>query len=224
MAHYDIRLFTSEELYDYCDSEYNWGWRAAANALTYFEGAFDRENHTADVAASIEKKIPAPTEHYDRSFYDNPCGAYFKYYESLTSWFGHDYLPCSSLETAEVNILLTKTNNAGGGSLSRNTGAGVVQTGKYIADLPSTFEERGNTKAFSAMDTALHEFGHYAMGGVPGSHQRGRTKYKSDGDYITPMLDPGSDDFDGTNYCGVKSNTNDWGNEMEWAYCCTKEW
>lgn len=223
MAYYTINLYTTQELYNYCSGQYSDGYRAIKRAETFFEGAFDQHSsHSASVDAQF-LKVPAPVEGYNDPFYADPCVG-TEYYSWLHNWF-RDWRTCNSAgSSADVHLLLTETNNTKGGAMAYD-GYGTAITGKYIADLPSSYSTRGSSDAFDGMHTALHEFGHYAMGSVPDDHQRGDDRpFGFSGWSITPMLKLGQI-TNGENYCGDDIDANRVnGFDMYWDGCCTQEW
>lgn len=229
MTTYTINLYSSGTLHNYCNNQYGDGERAIKRAKTYFEGAFDQHSqHSVNVNLEYSN-VPAPVEDYDEPFYaEDPCGWGTVYYNYLFEWFRH-YRVCNlSTPSADVHLLLTHGNNTSGGNIDWNHGHGVAITGAHIADLPSSYYTSGATSAYDGMGTALHEFGHYAMGNVDESHSRGQDYYHyPQGWFVTPMLDPTTKTAqDGENACNqtIYSTSEADGWEMWWDDCCTGEW
>lgn len=224
MADYTINLYPSVELHDHCVSEYNDGWRATERGEAAFQEAFSNVPFSANISAK-EVQIPAPTEDYTASFYASPC-VDTEYFPDLGSWW-YSYWVCNVQSSADVNLLVTKDGQAtGGGAMDPSNGIGLTQTGAFLGDVPLSPSRRANNKAYDCAGTLLHEFAHYAMDGVPESHLRGDFETGWGGTkYVTPMLDPNHDEWDGENHCGeAQPQPSDWGHIFDWHDCCTQEW
>lgn len=222
MVTYTLNLYTSQKLHDYCSNRFGDGYRAIKRAETFFEGAFGQHSsHSASVNPQFFK-VPAPVEGYNDPFYAAPCYG-SNYYTWLHDWL-RDWRACNpSGSSADVHLLLTSTSNTSGGAMWYD-GYGTATTGRYIAELPSSYYTLGVGNGFDGMETALHEFGHYAMGAVDEPHQRGDDSYTQHGWAITPMLKLG-EISDGENSCEdpIYANSVD-AFHMYWDDCCTQEW
>lgn len=70
---YQISVFTTEELYNYCKNTFNDGFRAQKRAANHIEGAITEAGFTPELHTPSDQ-IPAPTEESDQSFSTQcPC-------------------------------------------------------------------------------------------------------------------------------------------------------
>lgn len=227
MAHYDIKLYATQELQNECLNEHGDQFRAIDRAKEYFEGAFGRLNNHSCTVDTVTTSIPAPFEERDvsNSVWRDVCG--WTNYNWLHNFFA-DYVRCHNLPEGDENILLSYNQNAiGGGSHDPTRPFGVAITGWQISNLSSGYSSHGSSNADDAMSTALHEFAHGAMDGVPNSHQRAgsiqRTQFGVPYWSITPMHDNESEQDGEENHCGSTIHYSGY-YEHVWDYCCYKEW
>lgn len=221
MVSYDINLYTSQELYDYCEnSSFNYGYEALYRTKTYLDGAFNRTPHSATVRTKNDK-IPAPQEDYRGPFTtSNPCGPGQIEYSDLVEWW-IDYANCNLLDQGDVTMLITATDYISGGKMYNSNGFSVSITGKNLIEASESYQNYGMGSEYRAVRTPHHEFGHFAMGDVDSSHDWGDTFTHGTSDhYMTPMYVQGS-----ANQCseGV-SLQGDRGWEQVWSDCCQGEW
>lgn len=239
MTDYDVMIYATESLRDYCRDEHYDASRAERRAKQYLEGAFDRVSGHSISASIGDTDVPAPFEQYK---VDDPVSYTMCYgsepeYEWLHAWF-RDYTACYGLDQADdVTMLLSNTSTKSGGAMSPDDGFSAVQTGRKLSHASYGYESRGTSDAILAMDTVHHEFAHYAMGRVENSHQRGDDYYyTSDTRYLTPMANGldncsycncSNDDIADENHCGYSVDPTHFdceASELYWAYCCRKEW
>lgn len=227
MVTYDVVIHGSQELRDYCESEHGDRLRAQERAVTYLEGAGDRlYDHTIN-AQAIDTDVPAPIEDYhtDSAFEYTMCYGSEVEYNWLHAWL-RDYAGCYGIEDGDdCTILLTSIDGRiSGGAMDPGTGHSTVTTGQLISHLPSSYQERGDSYAIDAAETLLHEFGHYAMGHVEDSHQRGDEWYATLDNSNMTVMGNGLSDGD-TNYCGQDVDIRGGqGFELYWDDCCRQEW
>jgi hypothetical protein len=226
MTSFDVVLYTSRKLRNYCDNSYGDPNRALKRAETYLKGAMNRvSGHYISVDYETDQ-IPAPIEFYKDSsgFTWNRCYTGETTYNWLQNWF-RDYLACEQLpKGGDCTILLTSLyDETDGGVMATGDGIGVVCPGRYIAGLPSYFRYRGTSNNTNAADTLLHEFGHYAMGSVSKSHQRGDNYPLADNGFPTTLSNGLA--YGDANACGqgfYPESTD--GQELIWDDCCTNLW
>lgn len=221
MATYEISIYQTNELYNYCKDTYGDGYRARDRAYTYFEGADDYLSDNITVYKP-DTGIGAPTEELNESFdAAYPCDrSYTVSYDKLVYWW-EDYVDCELGTTRDCDLLLTNANSPNHGR-ARKSQYACAEGGPHIADLPSSYDERGYTDPYDAMETAMHEFAHCVMDGTDddgttyNEHAVGDSHYH-DGDYFETMMT--NDTIGSKNECDDFVDSPD-GYEMRWDYCC----
>lgn len=236
MGTYQAAVYTTSELYGYCDEQFGDGYRAQQRAATHLDGAIQAAGFTPDVRTPNDL-IPAPTEDTSTSFSTEcPCfTADTCNYDYLHVWFG-DYVVCNNLFEAEhSNVLLTNTSAVNGGRASADNSFPycAAETGQHAADLPSTYDRYGYADAHNAMHTVLEEVGHNFIDTVDNNdgdgvyeHDAGAVFTHSNGNTISPMgIDNEEVSYDGgENNCETSFATDVQGWQLEWASCCIGDW
>jgi len=239
MSHYDIGIYATNELQTYCENNHSESTRAQKRCKTSFEGAFNRlSSHSANITVE-EYYIPAPfeTKTVDNPIVDSFCNFTGVSYSELGVWWkDYNQASCNDFPGHEVALLLSSVEDGStsGGAMDPSSGHGIAVTGNLISWLPQNYTTHAGESdqddsigpgsdlnlyfGIQAISTALHEFGHYAMGGgTTKSHQRGENIERNNKDYMTAM---GADSY---NYCGKYVGGQD-GGEVWWSDCCIQEW
>lgn len=226
MASYDVIFYGSEELRDHCRNEYGDAARAQKRAALYLEESGNRLSNHSITTSVGDGDIPAPVEpyHVDDAFSWYHCDFGWLDYHWLQKWFRH-YHTCEWFETGDVTMLLTYAGfSTSGGVMDTDTGFSVAQTGYYIAQLPDSYQKRGTSNDIDGVDTVLHEFAHFAMGGVADSHQRA-DEYIWDFERSYPTVMNNALDDGDENHCGqVYQPSDPDAMELYWDDCCRQEW
>lgn len=232
MASYEIAVYITSELYQYGQNNYGDGYRARERAKTYIQGAMDRHGHTADFVSTDGYHPNVITQKYDTSFTTTcPCDPRYNCsYNNLLDWF-KAWIECDGKPSgADSNIILSKTNSSSGGVAYGSGGSKYAHatTGKFVCDLPSSYENYGWSDSHDGMNTILHEIGHNLMqgSGVDGSdpddaghHDVAALKSRIDWYTITAMKIKG-----GENECGDTYSQGYEGWENTWSDCCESFW
>lgn len=221
MATFDISIYVTQELYNHCDDEYGDGFRAQKRAKTFIEGADNKMSDNVYVKTPSDV-YDAPVDELGNSFDARyPCDQTFTVsYDGLVQWW-KDKVDCDLGTTDDCDLLLTNGDSGNHGVTLGNQYA-CAEGGKHIADLPSSYDDRGYGKAYNAMETLMHEFAHALMDGknddgtTYDEHAVGDSLYH-DGDYFETMMTNGT--IGSNNECDDYVASPD-GYAMEWADCC----
>ena len=240
--HKTYHLYQSADLADYCYTWYNNSNEAMHKAKTFIEGAFDYTDHSCTVNIEYDRVDPKEPcrqcgSDEDCGFWDDhPCTNESIYWDG-TAEYVKEWVNCKNLPIGDQAIVLTDCGSTAGG-----VGGDVAwtQTGRYLPDLPSSFELYGSSSAFHAMQTVLHEIGHNCMDGScqdydVSDHHYGRSdEYYVDmyttKDYLTPMGRWTCVDPDQNACCQDHSLTtteekdNEYDCKMTWADCSLSTW
>lgn len=234
MADKNVYLYQTQSLYDRLDKEGD-PQKALDRAKTYIEGAFGRINLTVDV--QIESQTPdPPQEGYKNVTGSAPCQNICSSWDWLNGWF-RDWLDCNDLQQGheahdDVSFLLSDTDASDGGlSFPKCAHA---QTGYWVSQLPSSYENNGSGKAFSAMETVLHELGHSftEQTSTEFDHNSGTTSRTSSSSTEFQRTVMGFIKGKDANECsaphyyetGTSIGPDDVLYRMIWSDCCLAEW
>lgn len=189
MSTFELTIYQTNDLYWTCDSKYGDPTRAQERAKTYIEGAFSYAQH--DVVVNLgDAQVNAPQEKVLQSFDGTtPCTSMTGTYGDLAEWW-HDYFEmCDRTFSADVDLLLTDYNGQEG--KCANNRAACSEGGPTIADLPSSYQQYGDTTPFDSMQTAMHEFLHGILGDTAMEHDVGITYEHGSTLAKTPNARPG---------------------------------
>lgn len=219
MATFEVTVYQSEGVTDYCNNTWGDPYRAEDRVKTYF-GATSYDTHSVSVTKSGET-IGVPTEATQQSFSAKyPCGTVFYDYEDLAAWW-LDYIACYETEARDCDLLLT---SADGGGLTRKDQFATAGRGHDLAKLPADRDQWGTSTGHAGMQTAMHEAGHAFLDkSASWEHNSGDVLERGGNDYRTPMGHGGSS---GTNECGDSHPDHDDGYEtLRWyANCAVANW
>lgn len=226
MSTYEVGVWITKELYDYCESQYGDGYRARDRAITWIEGAFDQGSHSVNSVYGSETPNP-PTE----DITGTRCGSCICEWNNDCCWDNQydwwvDYYQgsCTGLKSAnDAATLLTKGNGGGYGTGS----FAVAGNGVGIASLDNTYQEFGYYDQHQDMGVVLEEVGHalidsYSLSDGDGDgvidHDSGRTLWDSANSEhcITPMGMNGDQNNCNTNEFD-KSKSDGWA--LFWSGC-----
>jgi hypothetical protein len=221
-------VYETKRLYDYCSSEYNDGWRAKKRAETFIKGALDRWGYTVNFEDTTDH-IPNPgSEKRDEEFYDDcdlcdPNGLEYKY--KVLGWF-KEWVECGRPAGDQSSILLSSTSTSNGGKAYRSGKYAHATTGRFVANLSSSYEKYGLNSKDDGFNTVIHELGHNFMQNTnfdsddDGEDHHDVATYYSRDDWWTQtaMSVEGS-----SNECGdPERSTGGW--EHTWSSCCHDKW
>lgn len=211
---FEIAVYHTTKLANYCDETYGNSERARNRAKTFIEGAFGESNHTCNVLTP-STEINAPQEEPKSSFNATyPCSDVPGTFSSLVGWFDAAFDNCSNLSTAaDADLLLT--NDPGEAGISVGNQFACSAGGPNIADLPSSYKQFGCSQPYNSMQTALHELTHCLLDGSFDESKIGDVYEHFNGSAKTPMATPGEKNVCGTH---VPSADSCW--EMRWSNCC----
>lgn len=226
MSDYEIAVYLTKELQSYGENNYSNAFQAKDRAETFIKGAYDQYGYSVNFLDTTDYSPDPPKEGFNESFTTAcPCDPFYDCsYNKMCHWFD-DWLYCNGFKADDVTIILSKTNHTNGGV---NIGGGVchAQTGKFVCDLPSSYEEYGWDDEDNAMNTVLHEIGHYHMAGTRDEDSDGEQEHdvarlvsRVDWYTITPMDIKGSE-----NDCDETFNNDFTGWEHTWSTCCESNW
>jgi hypothetical protein len=219
MATFEISVYVTVELYQQCNNDYGNGYQAQDRVKTYFEGADNQLSHNIEVYTP-SKRIYAPTEQVGESFTaEHPCIGDSGTWDRLVHWW-EDYVDCDLGTTRDCDLLLTNASSSNRG-VARNNQYACAEGGGHIAELPSSYDDRGYNDPYDAMETAMHEFAHCVMDGIDdgssyNEHAVGDTIEHS-GIYYETMM---TNEIQDSNECGQNVNSSDGGYKMRWDDCC----
>lgn len=239
MSDWEIALYQTYSLWDYCDTEYGDGYRAQKRAKTYIEGAFeairndysDVPDHTVTVLTPSSTPN-APQQAIRPDFTSkHPCytGLGDINYDNLVQWFS-DWTGCKDeVRGQHCTALLTNGSNDGGGlgQTAKDYNHAGASTGRFIGDLPSTYDRYGPEKpdtnnAHDAMGTLMHEIGHSLQSFNNDADSDGMHHdvgyYDSYYDSMTPM-----GITNGDNECSDPNGSSSYV-ELCWSECSVKHW
>lgn len=226
MADYEIAVYLTYELQNFGESNYSNPFQAKDRAETFIKGAYDRHGYSVNFVDTTDYSPNPPTEKYNDSF-TTACPCHTSYdcsYDKMCHWFD-DWLDCNGPRGDNVTLIISKTSNTNGGV---HIGGGVchAQTGEYVCELPSSYEKYGWNGEDNAMNTVLHEIGHYHMestrdedGDGEEEHDVARLFSRVDWYTITAMKIKGSE-----NDCSDTYNNDPSGWEHTWSACCESNW
>lgn len=228
MSTFNIAVYETKRLYDYCSSEYNDGWRAKKRAETFIEGALNRWGYSVNFEDTTGHIANPGTEKRDETFSDdcdlcNPKGIDCTY--RVLGWF-KEWVECGRPAGDQSSILLSDTSSPNGGRAYRNGKYAHATTGRFVADLPSSYEKHGTTDADCGFNTVIHELGHNFMQNTnfdtdgDGEDHHDVAKYHSRVDWYTQTA---MDSNGGSNECGDPEKSHR-GWEHTWSDCCHDRW
>ena len=230
--HQDIIIYQTGRLQDWCYRNTSSSYTALKRAKTYTEGAFDRTQHTCSVEYRTEACNP-DRDCYNTFEQEHPCFGSQVEYNHAGSYF-FDWVTCGRDTGDDATLLLSYCDGttSGGRVMSADEGICWALTGKYIAQLPSTYYDYGSSNCYDGMETALHELGHCFMQRRDcadpdhSDHHYGNayTEPFENKHYLTPMgiwnkIDPDENacckphETDGTRYY-----------DMTWSECSIAAW
>lgn len=219
MATFEISVYQTADLYRHCNDEHGNGFQARDRVETYMEGADDYLSHNI-IVHTPSKIIDAPTEEVGESFTgEHPCTGTSGTWDRLVSWW-EDYVDCDLGTTRDCDLLLTNATATNRG-VARADQYACAEGGRHIAELPSSYDVRGETDPYNAMETVMHEFAHCVLtgwhdGSAYEEHAVGNT-YPFNGKYYETMMT--NEAIGSKNECGDYVDPKD-GYEMRWADCC----
>lgn len=163
---YDIQIYQSKELVEYCQDNNDSDWAAANNVKKAMEEVASWQNFSVDVQVRQLDDINPSREVLDwDDALTTACGSW-GYYDGLLEWW-RDRKECISSTASDSNLLLTRTSYTSGGRAHVvSPPAAVAVTGRYCADanLPSSFNDdsdfQSGRREYDALSTAIHEIGH----------------------------------------------------------------
>jgi hypothetical protein len=121
MATYEIKVYQSEELNDWCLSNVSSEFQAAENVVSYLNGINQDMADDLKADVSYERGINPMEEEKNKGFPARPCGSSPKWYTDVWDWWS-DYCPCNISNPAkDSNLLLTNTGYSTGGRASTST-------------------------------------------------------------------------------------------------------
>lgn len=144
---------------------------------------------------------------------------------------------CKGLPKGDQALVFTDCGSTSGG-----VGGHVAwtQTGRYLPDLPSSYELYGSSNAHDAMSTVLHEIGHRCMQGSCKNYDVSDHHYGKSGeyyvdmytkhDYLTPMgrwtcVDPDQNACcEDHSITQTEDKNTDYDFKMTWSDCCLGTW
>lgn len=249
MSTFDVKIWQSVKLTDYCETNHQDKYRAAKRAQSYLESASNRTSHTIDANVVYGEDVPAPVEDYDQEFQAiNPCNNYSWTYSSTVAYF-RDWVDCRSEygPAKDSNLLLTSKSNTDGGNGYRGGKYCHAQTGQKISDSSSAYanyDSHGSPR--DAIQTAMHEVGHNLMrpptdsdGDFPDSDDDGAihhdvgTIYEHGGQKANTAMSSVEqywnliDEQNGGNECNKNHDTEGENIplvELTWSDCCVGKW
>lgn len=211
---FEIAVYQTTKLTNYCYNTYGDSYRAQDRAATYLQGAFDYSEHSVTIRTP-STDISAPQEETNSSFETNyPCTNYLGTFSNLGGWWDARIESCSDLShAADCDLLLT--NDSGEAGVAVDNQSACSEGGPNIADLPSSFNLYGCSTPYDSMQTALHEVAHTLMSGSFDEHKVGNVYDHSGTAARTPMATPGE-----YNECNEYVSSYDNCDEMRWSECC----
>lgn len=206
MTDYEMCIYQSQELTDYCETEYGDPHRAIDRAETFLKGAFQNIDFNTVSFVDSSTDLHCPQQAIRQSFETMcPCDTgYTCSYDHLTAWF-KETLECNGYqEGADSTLLLTNGDKPNGGLAYKTGNKAAASTGAHVAGLPSSYEKYGQNTSFEGMETAFHEIGHNILqagfdddGDGVDQHDTGIITLWYDNYYKSPL------DIEGeTNDCG----------------------
>lgn len=174
MAHFDIAVFITQEVYDYGSNNYGDGFRARDRVVTFIEGAFNEaSNHSATVTGASE--VPkAPREKTKGSLTASCiCNPNFTCsWSSLLAWWDDWLINANCMDphtrADDCNLLITKGSDGGlGGGRNTEPGTAVSSWGQFLVDLPSTYDRFVWSEPGHKMWVVLQEMGHTLLDDQP---------------------------------------------------------
>lgn len=194
MGDFEIAVFTSNELYDKCETNLGYGYEARDIAIDIIDGAFSRSYPHSVTTNPGDKIVYPPKETKDGPFTARvPCETYETTWNDLRDWWEYwveaAYCKDPHAEGLDCSVLLTA---ASGGGLGANQAA-VVGGSFQVADELSGYEEYGYSEAHKKAKNILHEVGHNLTNNMENqddntiAHDSGEL-WEHNGDYtISPM-------------------------------------
>jgi len=215
MATFEITVYQSRGVTNYCKNQWEEPYRAEDRVKTYFE-ATTYDNHSVSVTKS-GSTIGTPTEKTGESFEAKyPCDRSFTVeYDDLAQWW-IDYVDCELSAARDCDLLLTSASDGG---LARNDHYATASRGHNLAHLPSDRDQWGTSEGHGGMQTAMHEAGHTLLDKGPSwEHNSGYVFERGGGDWRTPMGHGGEA---GENECEDSHPHHDEGHEnLRWYEDC----
>jgi hypothetical protein len=235
MATYEIGLWTSEKLWNWCVDQGYTGKESTYTIKNYLDNMQDRIEISHDFVASVkDTKIPAPTEQVFEEFdAADPCGtSYTIHYDKLLPWW-RDYSDCniSNME-ADANLLITSNRSSTGVAYGGGYHA-TCNGGRDVADCSTIYYEHTDEGGYyECLHAALHELGHNLLSNFGDSdgdgedqHDVGAVYSRTEGDSITAMSRGGYagliDQEGPGNECDEVYDTSDLSRlEFTYSNCC----
>lgn len=157
--HFEVGVYTTQKLYDHCESDATYGFQARDVAKDIIEGAFGRWKHSVDINLS-DNPVNAPKEGKGGPFQaELPCNRMVVSWNDLRDWWEYWTKESKCTDTVsgrDCHVLLT---NASVGGLG--TGAAAIVTGGFkMAKQFNSYEKYGYEDYHKKAKNLLHEVGH----------------------------------------------------------------